>query len=93
MAPFFSTTVEQNLCHKNCGNNMTPVQLHLAVYFTNYFQRAPSRKKGTNKRVKPQYYDEALTSEEVVGRMEREEREKEEKLAEKERLKREKRET
>lgn len=68
---------------------MTPVRLHLAIYFTNYFQKAQGRKKTTNKRVRPQYYGEALTSEEVVGRMEQEEREKEEKLAEKERLKQE----
>lgn len=85
--------VEQRLCCKKCGNDMTPVRLHLAVYFTNYFQRAPTKKKcSSNKRIKPQYYGEALTSDEIVERMEREEREKEEKLAEKERSKQERKE-
>ncbi len=33
--------------HDTC--EATPVKLHLAVYFTNYFQRVPNKKKTSTK--------------------------------------------
>ena len=68
----------------SCGNELTPVRLHVTAYITKYLQskQKPAAPK-ENRRIKPTVYGEVLTSEEIVERLEAEEREKEEKKAEK----------
>ena len=59
---------------------MTPMQLHVVAYFSKYLQKQNANKlKSSNKRIKPHYYGEALTREEIIERLEDEEREKREK--------------
>lgn len=60
------------------------MQLHVTTYFTNFFKARNAKKApSTNKRIKPAYYGEALTRDEIVQRIEAEEEEKREKEAKK----------
>ena len=65
-----------------CGGSMTPVRLHVVAYFSRHLEgmRPPPRGK---KRVKPQFYGEALTSDEVFGRIEEAEQAKAKAIEEK----------
>jgi hypothetical protein len=73
-----------------CGNDITPVKLHIAAYFSNFLSKKHAEKQPkSNKRVKPQYYGEALMRDDIIQRLEQEERQKQEKEAAKERAKRE----
>jgi len=67
-----------------CGNDMTPVKLHVVAYFTKHIQtKQKSKPKRNNQRVKPTVYGEVLTRDEMIEKLEEEEREKEQKEAEK----------
>ena len=60
-------------CRK-CGGEITPVCLHVAVYFS----KQPQYKQTKDKRkVKPTFYGEVFTSDDVVERIEEIEKEKE----------------
>ena len=56
----------------HCGAELTPMRPHLMLHFEKLLQKKNAVKKGTNsrKRVKPQYYGEALTSDEIFHRLE-----------------------
>ena len=55
-----ATTCQQLAC-KKCGNDMTPVQLHVVAYFSKHLQQQHDKTKDKDKkRVKPNYYGEAL---------------------------------
>ena len=69
-----TTTVELS-CVK-CGNAMTPVQLHVVAYFSHHLQGKKSQGQRNKKRVKPRFYGEALTSDDIFRRIEEEESEK-----------------
>ena len=75
-----STTVELS-CSK-CGSSMTPMKLHMVAYFSKHLE---GKKQGSKckRRVKPTFYGEALTTSEVLERMEEQDREKERKEKEK----------
>jgi len=62
---------------------MTPIRLHVVAYFSRHLQTQNKGHVKDNRRVKPKYYGEALTRDEVMERMEEEEREKREKEREK----------
>lgn len=74
----------------DCGRNLTPVKLHVVAYITRRVQAKTKPRSRDNRKIKPTVYGEVLTSDEVVERLEQEEREKAEKAAEKEREKAEK---
>ena len=62
------------MARKKCGNDMTPVQLHVVAYFSKHLQQQHDKVKDKDKkRVKPSYYGEALTKDEIVTRIEEEE--------------------
>ena len=53
---------------------MTPVQLHVVACFSKHFQQQHGKAKDKDKkRVKPNYYGEALTKDEIITRIEEEE--------------------
>ena len=53
---------------------MTPVQLHVVAYFSKHLQQQHGKAKDKDKkRVKPSYYEEALTKDEIITRIEEEE--------------------
>ena len=60
------------------NDTVTPIRLHLRGYFTNVLQKnKQTRSRPIDKRkVKPQFYGEALTVDEVFKRMEEDEKEK-----------------
>lgn len=63
---------------------MTPIQLHVVAYFSNFLQKQNAKKpKSSNQRVKPNNYGEALTRDEILERIEDEERAKREKKGKK----------
>ena len=65
-----TTIVCQQLKCKGCGNDMTPVQLHIVAYFSRYLQNQNANTVRDKKRVKPQIYGEALTKDEIMLRIE-----------------------
>ena len=73
-----------DVCCRKCGGAITPVKLHLAVYFAKELQYKPT---GTNKKDKRKaecdYYGEVLTSDEVADRIESKEKERNEREKEK----------
>ena len=66
------------------------MKLHVTAYITQRIQAKPKTRSKDNRKVKPTVYGEVLTSDEVLDRLEQEERDKAEKAAEKEREKAEK---
>lgn len=55
---------------QNCGAQLTPMRPHLTLHFEKLLQRKNADKKGvTRKRVRAQYYGEALTSDAVIERL------------------------
>ena len=60
----------------DCGCCLTPVRMHVVAYFTEHLQKEVQQQKRDNRRLKPRYYGEVLTREEIIERMEREEEEK-----------------
>ena len=59
---------------------VTPIQLQLKGYFAKLLTaKKPSAKSTDKRRVKPNFYGEALTTDDVYQRLEKEEKEKEEK--------------
>ena len=54
---------------------MTPVRLYVVAYFSHHLQTQNKEHVKDNRRVKPKYYGEALTRDEIMERMEEEERE------------------
>ena len=73
-----ATTVLDLKC-KDCGSTMTPIRMHVVAYFTQHLQKEFQQKPKDKRRLKPRYYGEALTRDEIIERMEEEEREKQEK--------------
>ena len=71
-------TLQDLKCH-DCGNSITPVRLHVVAYFTHHLQKQNKSKAKDNQRVKPRYYGEALTRDEIVQRLEENEKQKREK--------------
>ena len=71
-----TTIVCQQLKCKVCGNDMTPVQLHIVAYFSRYLQNQNANTVRDKKRVKPQIYGEALTKDEIMLRIEEHEEQK-----------------
>ncbi len=61
--------------------DVTPMKLQVTAYITKHIQ---AQRNKDNQRVKPTVYGEVLTSDEVMERLQEEEREKAEKEAEKE---------
>ncbi len=62
-----------------CRSTITPVKLHLAVYFSRELQYRPTaNKKKDKEKAQTGYYGEVLTNE-VLERIETKEREKKEK--------------
>ena len=61
---------------------MTPMKLHVVAYFSKHLE---GKKQGSKckRRIKPTFYGEALTTSEVLERMEEQDREKERKEKEK----------
>lgn len=54
----------------NCGAELTPMRPHLTLHFEKLLQKKHAGKgEGRRKRVKPSYYDKALTSDEVFERV------------------------
>ena len=73
-----------------CRSTITPVKLHLAVYFSRELQYRPTaNKKKDKEKAQTGYYGEVLTNDEVVERIETKEREKKEKKEGKRRRKKE----
>lgn len=72
----------QLTCTK-CCRDMTPMKLHVSVYFTKHLQAEPKKQSTDNRRVKPASYGEVLTSDEVMRRLQEKEKEKAEKEKEK----------
>ena len=65
-----ATTIEcQQLNCKRCGNDMTPVQLHIVTYFSRHLQNQNANTVRDKKGVKPQIYGEALTKDEIMLRI------------------------
>lgn len=63
---------------------MTPVRLHVVAYFSHHFEQKNAKQPhSSNKRVRSQYYGEALTRDEMIQRIENDEREKRERAANK----------
>ena len=67
---------------RDCGGAITPVWLHVVAYFAQHLQRQNMQTKDKRK-VKPTYYGEALTRNEMLKRIEEAEREKREQKAKK----------
>ena len=80
-------TVTAKLTCAECDRNMTPMKLHVVAYLTKHIQAKPKPRSRDNRKVKPTVYGEVLTSDEIVERLEQEEKEKTEKAAAKEREK------
>ena len=76
-----STTVELS-CTK-CGRSMTPVRLHVVAYFSRHLEWKKQAPKNS-KRIKPTFFGEAFTKDEVFARIEEAERAKEKEKEEKE---------
>ncbi len=57
-----------NICCKKCGDNMTPIKLHLAVYFSKELQYKPASRHKDKAKTKTCVYGEVLTSDEVMER-------------------------
>lgn len=62
---------------------MTPVKLHVMAYLTKHLQPRQKQRVTDNRRVKQTVYGEVLTRDELMMRLEEQEREKEAKEAEK----------
>ena len=71
-----TTIVSQQLKCNGCGNDMTPVQLHIVAYFSRHLQNQNAHTVKDKKRVKPQIYGEALTKDEIMLRIEEQEEQK-----------------
>ena len=68
-------------------NVVTPVRLHLCGYFSKLLKDNKPCKRGgsaSKQKTKPRFYGEALTSDEIYERTEKEEREKQQLALEKE---------
>lgn len=73
-----ATTVLDLKC-KDCGSTMTPIRMHVVAYFTQHLQKEIQQRPKDKRRLKPRYYGEALTRDEIIERMEEEEQEKKKK--------------
>ena len=62
-------------CH-NCGAELTPMRPHLTMHFEKLLQKkhADTRATTTRKRVRANYYGEALTSDDMLQRLQDEEK-------------------
>lgn len=70
------TLLIKGMC-TNCGAPLTPVRPHLTLHFQNLLQQKNAAKgANTRKRIKPQYYGEALTTDAVYERLQVEQRSK-----------------
>ena len=78
-----STDTTMQLSCSKCGGSMTPVRLHVVAYFSRHLEgKRPAPRD--QRRVKPQFYGEALTGDEVFVRLEKAEQERAQKIQEKE---------
>ena len=64
-----------------CGKELTPIKLHVSAYLTKYMKPREQKQRRDNRRVKPTVYGEVLTKDEILERLEAEEKEKSEKAA------------
>ena len=72
-----------------CGNLITPVRLHVVGYISHHLQvKKPSQTQRSKKCVKPKFYGESLTADEVFDRIQEAETAKFKMLEEKEQRKR-----
>ena len=85
-----TATGELQLSCCKCGNLMTPVRLHVVGYFSRHLQvKNPSQTQRSKKCVKPKFYGESLTADEVFVRIQEAETAKLKTLEEKEQRKKE----
>ena len=61
---------------KQCGAELTPMRPHLMQHFEQLLQKRNAQKTVKRRRIKPQYYGEALTSDEIYQRLQEDEKEK-----------------
>ena len=74
----------KEVTHRDCRGAITPVQLNVVAYLAQHLQRRNQAKETKDKRkVKPAYYGEALTRDEMIQRMEEVKRKKRERTAKK----------
>ena len=62
---------------------MTPMKLTVTAYITQQIQAKQPKPRGNNKQAKPTVYGEVLTRDDIVARLEEQEKEKTDKVAEK----------
>lgn len=63
----------------DCGRSVTPVRMHVVAFFTQHLQGEAQKGKKDTRRLKPRYYGEVLTRDEIISRMEKDEAEKKKK--------------
>ena len=61
---------------KQCGAELTPMRPHLMQHFEQLLQKQNAQKTVKRRRIKPQYYGEALTSDKIYQRLQEDEKEK-----------------
>ena len=83
--PASVSALHKELTCRDCGGNITPVRLHVVAYFSQHLQKQDTVHAKDKRKVKPQYYGEALTRDEMIERIEDAEREKREQKAKKSR--------
>ena len=72
-----STATTIQLSCTKCGGSVTPVRLHVVAYFSKHLEGKKPQVTKDKRRVKPKFYGEALTKDDIFERIEEEEREKE----------------
>ena len=70
---------------------MTPMKLTVTAYITQQIQAKQPKPRGNNKQVKPTVYGEVLTRDDIVARLEEQEKEKQQKRQRKKRKERKRR--
>ena len=68
--PASVSALHKELTCRDCGSNITPVRLHVVAYFSQHLQKQGTVHAKDKRKVKPQYYGEALTRDEMVERIE-----------------------
>ena len=63
----------------DCGRCLTPVRMHVVAYFAQHLKKEVQHQKRDNRRLKPRYYGEVLTRDDIIERMEKEAEEKQKK--------------
>lgn len=74
-----TTTTVLDLKCTDCGRCITPIRMHVVAYFAKHLQKEKRKQCKDTRRIKPRYYGEVLTRDEIIERMEKEEMEKKKK--------------